>query len=283
LPSTQGTPARPLRNDSALCAEKDGSTSSESALVMSLRHGDRWLRLLSAATLVLIWEAAAALAASPLLPSPMAVAAALAKLVGNGPLPLDLAVTMWRVAASFALAMAAGTAIGIVMGHNVRADSFLDLWLVLGLSLPALVIIYLCYIWGGLSEAAAIVAVALNKVPNTAVTLREGARAVDRQLLQVADVLELSPGRRLRQVYLPQLYPYFMAATRSGLSLIWKIVLVAEAVGRSNGVGFRLSIYFSTFDITNILAYTASFVAVVLTVEGWGVRPLERRLTRWRA
>jgi NitT/TauT family transport system permease protein len=251
--------------------------------VPSLRHGDLWLRLLSAVTLALIWEAAAALAASPLLPGPMAVARALAKLVGGGPLPLDLAVTMWRVAASFALAMVAGTAIGILMGHSARANSFLDLWLVLGLSLPALVIIYLCYIWGGLGEAAAIVAVALNKVPNTAVTLREGARAVDQQLLQVADVLELSPGRRLRQVYLPQLYPYFMAATRSGLSLIWKIVLVAEAVGRSNGVGFRLSIYFSTFDITNILAYTVSFVAVVLTVEGWGVRPLERRLTRWRA
>ncbi|MGO8918862.1 MAG: ABC transporter permease subunit, partial [Stellaceae bacterium] len=70
-------------------------------------------------------------------------------------------------------------------------------------------------------EAAAIIAVALNKVPNTATILREGARSVDRELLQVADVLHLPALRRLRQVYLPQLYPYLMAATRSGLSLIW--------------------------------------------------------------
>ncbi|HJT08728.1 MAG TPA: ABC transporter permease subunit, partial [Stellaceae bacterium] len=170
-----------------------------------------------------------------------------------------------------------------LMGHSRRVDGLFDLWLVLGLNIPALVLIFLCYLWLGLTEVAAIVAVALNKVPNTAVILREGARTVDRELLQVADVLKLPRGRRLREVYLPQLYPYFMAASRSGLSLIWKIVLVVELVGRSNGVGFQLGVYFQFFDITHILAYTASFVAVVLVIEGLGLRPLERRLMRWRA
>jgi ABC-type nitrate/sulfonate/bicarbonate transport system permease component len=248
----------------------------------ALRYGDVWLRWLSAATLLVLWQAAAGLAASPLLPGPGGVAAALVKVIANGRLPFDLGITLLRVVASFALAMAVGSAIGILMGHNRRIDAFFDLWLVLGLNIPALVIIYLCYIWSGLTEAAAIVAVALNKVPNTATILREGARSVDRELLQVAEVLRLSWWRRLQQVYLPQLYPYLMAATRSGLSLIWKIVLVAELVGRSNGVGFQLGVYFQFFDITDILAYTASFIAVVLAVEGWAIRPLERRLTRWR-
>jgi NitT/TauT family transport system permease protein len=250
--------------------------------MQSLRYGDVWLRWLSALTFLVAWQAAAGLAASPDLPGPVAVATALKKLIGSGHLPFDLAVTLLRVAASFALAMAAGSAIGILMGHRRRVDAFFDLWLVLGLNIPALVIIYLCYLWGGLNELAAITAVALNKVPNTATILREGARAVDRELLQVADVLRLPWGRRMRQVYLPQLYPYFTAATRSGVSLIWKIVLVAELVGRSNGVGFQLGVYFQFSDITNILAYTASFVGVVLAVESWAMRPLERRLTRWR-
>ncbi len=251
--------------------------------VQVLRFGDVWLRWFSALSLLALWAAVAGLAAAPLLPGPLAVAAALARLVANGQLPFDLGVTLLRVAASFALAMAAGSAVGILMGRSRRVDAFFDLWLVLGLNIPALVIIYLCYIWGGLTEAAAIIAVALNKVPNTATILREGARAVDRELLQVADVLRLPRLRRLRLVYLPQLYPYLMAATRSGLSLIWKIVLVAEFVGRSNGVGFRLNLYFQFFDITNILAYSASFIAVVVAAESWLIRPLERRLTGWRA
>lgn len=249
----------------------------------ALAHRDLWLRCFSAVSVLVLWQAAAGLAASPLLPAPAAVAAALVKLALQGRLVTDLGITLWRVAASFVLAMAVGSAIGLLMGRSRRLDGFLDLWLVLGLNVPALVIIFLCYLWIGLGETAAIVAVALNKVPTAAAILREGARAVDRELLQVADVLRLPWTRRMRAVYLPQLYPYFMAATRSGLSLIWKIVLVAELVGRSNGIGFQLGVYFQFFDITNILAYTAAFIAVVLAVESWAIRPLERRATRWRA
>jgi NitT/TauT family transport system permease protein len=245
--------------------------------------GDVGLRWLSALVLLAVWQSAASLAQSPLLPSPAAVALALARLIMHGRLSIDLGITLLRVAASFVLAMAVGAAIGILMGESRRVDRLLDLWLVLGLNIPALVIIFLCYLWLGLGEVAAIAAVALNKVPTSAVILREGARAVDRELLQVAEVLRLSWTRRLRLVYLPQLYPYFMAATRSGLALIWKIVLVAELVGRSNGVGFQLGVYFAFFDITNILAYTASFIAVVAAAESLAIRPLERRLLRWRA
>ena len=251
--------------------------------MVASRWSDVGLRCLSAVTFLVLWQAAAQAAASPLLPGPATVAAALIDLALHGRLIADLGITLLRVALSFALAMAAGSAIGILMGHSRRVDGLFDLWLVLGLNIPALVLIFLCYLWLGLTEVAAIVAVALNKVPNTAVILREGARTVDRELLQVADVLKLTRRRRLSEVYLPQLYPYFMAAGRSGLSLIWKIVLVVELVGRSNGVGFQLGVYFQFFDITHILAYTASFVAVVLVIEGLGLRPLERRLMRWRA
>jgi len=244
--------------------------------------GDAGLRWFSALALLALWQSAASIAQSPLMPSPAAVTLALGRLITQGRLPIDLGITLLRVAASFVLAMAAGAVIGILMGESRRADRLLDLWLVLGLNIPALVIIFLCYLWLGLGEVAAVVAVALNKVPTSAVILREGARAVDRELLQVAAVLRLSWTRRLRLVYLPQLYPYFMAATRSGLALIWKIVLVAELVGRSNGVGFQLGVYFAFFDITNILAYTASFIAVVAAAESLAIRPLERRLLRWR-
>jgi len=55
-----------------------------------------------------------------------------------------------------------------------------------------------------------------------------------------------------------------------------------DAFQTSNGVGFQLGVYFQFFDIANILAYTASFVAVVMAVEAFAIRPLEQSLTRWR-
>jgi len=191
-------------------------------------------------------------------------------------------VTLRRVALAFVLAMVAGVMLGFFMGRYALVDTMLDGVLILGLNVPALVVIILCYVWFGLVEAAAVTAVAVNKLPLVAVTVREGVRAVDRQLLQVGMVFRVPLGRRLRHIYLPQLYPYLMAAARSGLSLIWKIVLVVELLGRSDGVGFQLGSFFQFFDITSILAYTLAFVLVIYSIESLLLRPLEGRLTRWR-
>jgi len=141
----------------------------------------------------------------------------------------------------------------------------------------------LAYIWFGLNEVAAVGAVALNKIPNVIVTLREGARSLERQFDEMAAVYRFSQWKRLRHVVLPQLQPFFAAATRSGISLIWKIVLVVELLGRSNGVGFQIHLYFQLFDVATILAYTLSFVTVMLMVEYLLLQPIERRVNRWRA
>jgi NitT/TauT family transport system permease protein len=114
------------------------------------------------------------------------------------------------------------------------------------------------------------------------VTVREGARALDRDLDEMARAFELSGWKKFRHVVLPQLAPYLAAASRSGLSLVWKIVLVVELLGRPNGVGFEIGVAFQLFDVTRILAYALSFTAVVLAIETFLVQPIERRVSRWR-
>jgi len=133
-----------------------------------------------------------------------------------------------------------------------------------------------------LNEAAAIGAVALNKIPNVIVTVREGAKSLEPQFAEMASVFRFSKWKTLRHVVLPQLQPYFAAATRSGIALIWKIVLVVELLGRSNGVGFQIHLYFQLFDVATILAYTLVFVVVMLAVEYLILQPLESYSRRWR-
>lgn len=244
---------------------------------------DLTLRLVSLALFLVVWAALALVANSSMLPTPWAVVQSMIAHTVAGDLPYHIGVTMARVAAAFVIAMAIGTAGGLIMGRSRGADILFDGWLVLGLNVPALVVIILCYIWLGLTDVAAVIAVALNKIPLVVVTVREGARTLDRDLMQVAQVYRFSRRKTLTAVMLPQLYPYIMAAARNGLALIWKIVLVVELLGRSDGVGFQLSIYFQYFDISSILAYTLAFIAVVLFIELAVLRPLELHLTRWRA
>jgi NitT/TauT family transport system permease protein len=241
-----------------------------------------WISILSVAGFLLVWFIAAEVAQSRLLPGPVAVLHYIYEETAHGNLLFELGITLWRVVAAFVVAMLIGSAIGLLMGQLPAVNRVLDPWLIVFLNLPALVIIILAYVWFGLNEAAAIGAVALNKIPNVIVTLREGARALDPGLDEMARAYRMSPWSKFRNVTLPQLQPYFAAASRTGLSLIWKIVLVVELLGRPNGVGFELHLNFQLFNVTAILGYTLAFVAVMLAIEYLLVQPLERYSTRWR-
>src|ERR1700722_13937652 len=177
-------------------------------------------RLISLVALLASWQIAAHFANPRLLPGPMAVLTTMRSEVASGALFQALGVTLARVAAAFLLAMAVGSAIGYAMGRNSLIDRVADPWVIVLLNLPALVIIVLAYIWVGLNEAAAIGAVALNKLPVTVVSIREGVRALDIRLDEMARVFGFSPLKRLAHVGAPQLAPYFSPATRAGLSLV---------------------------------------------------------------
>ncbi|MEO0624632.1 MAG: ABC transporter permease subunit [Pseudomonadota bacterium] len=237
--------------------------------------------LLSLAGLFAVWAVAAWLAASDLLPGPAAVWQSFERELAGDYLT-HMGATLLRVAAAFVLAMGIGSAIGIALGMSEAADRIFGGWLVFFLNLPALVTIILCYVWFGLLESAAIAAVAINKIPNVAATLREGGRALSRDLAEMAHVFGMGWRVRMVHVVLPQLAPFFAVAARNGLALVWKIVLVVELLGRPNGIGFAIHQLFQDFDVAGILAYALGFILVVQAVEIFVLGPWERAANRWR-
>lgn len=240
------------------------------------------VRFVSLALLLATWWLASLFAGPLMLPGPDRVLSVIGAHARTGDLFFQLGMTLARVLAAFTIAMVAGTAIGLLMGRVKIADRIGDPWLIVLLNLPALVIIVLAFIWGGLTEIAGVLAVAINKLPNTVVTVREGARALDPELDEMARVFALPRRKFLWHVVFPQLAPYLAAAARSGLSLVWKIVLIVELLGRPNGIGFQIGMAFQLFDVTLILAYALAFVVVILIIETTVVQPIERRASRWR-
>lgn len=241
-------------------------------------------RLISLGLFIALWTAGAFLAGDvQILPSPAHVFGLMVSEATKGALFFHLGATLLRVIASFVLALVIGLAIGYAMGRSRNLDIWLDGWLIVFLNLPALVTIVLCYIWIGLTEVAAIVAVALNKIPMVTAMIREGVRALDPKLDDMAIIYRLSPWSRFKHIVLPQLAPHVASAARTGVALIWKIVLVVEFLGRSNGVGFQIHLYFQLFDVGMVLAYAFAFIAVMLLFETIVLRPVEQQANRWRA
>ena len=243
----------------------------------------RYRVLLSLVGFVVAWALASwGLDDVDTLPGPVRVLNAVLGEARNGELGLHVTATLGRVVAAFTVAMVIGTALGALLGRWRSVDAWLFPWVSLFLNIPALVVIVLCYLWIGLNEVAAIAAVAINKTAMVGVTLREGVRSLDPALSDLARVQRLSLWTRAAHISGPQLWPYFATSMRNGLAVIWKIVLVVEFLGRSNGVGFQIHLYFQLFDTTMVLAYALSFTAVMLAVEYALLHPWERRARAWQ-
>ena len=232
--------------------------------------------------LFIIWELLSSFSNPNTFPSLLSIGKTLYSEILDGELIFHLGMTLYRVFVSFFIAMILGIFIGMLMGNYKKFDTFFDGWNILFLNIPALVLIILSYIWFGLTEVAAIIAVSLNKIPNVIVTIREGAKSIDKSFLQVAVVYKVSKIKKFFIFYIPQLFPYIIAAARGGIALIWKIVLVVELLGRSNGVGFKIHEFFQFFDIKSILAYTIAFVIVMIGLELLCFKPLDNYSRRWR-
>lgn len=241
------------------------------------------LEILSLLGLFIVWQIAAMLFPSRLFPTPVVVIAEMWDLAVNGRLLSDMGKTLTRTAIAFTCAMVLGTIIGIVFGRNRVIDRLFSTWVVIGLNVPAIVVAIVLYIWLGLTEFALILAVTINKLPIVIATIREGVRSFSRDFDELAAAFRMSWWRRLIFITTPQLMPFVLAAARTGLSLIWKIVLVFEVLGSDGGIGFRIQTFFQFFNMTGIFAYTIAFIIVVFIFEYLVLRPLEGRILRWRA
>ena len=148
----------------------------------------QWHAIPSIMMLLALWQAAAMIAGSRLFPTPVAVLEALRVEIASGALLTHLGISLARVAFSFVIAMIAGTALGLALGRSAVLDRWLHPWLVILLNVPALVIIILTYVWLGLTETALLVAVAANKIPSVAVTIREGREHLIAIMQEVAQI-----------------------------------------------------------------------------------------------
>jgi NitT/TauT family transport system permease protein len=240
------------------------------------------LKLLSGVTAVLAWALISHLMPRGLFPGPLETTAILWSNVVEGEVGFHLSITLLRVVGGFGLAMLIGIPAGVIMGLSRRAERVLDVWVMVGLTIPSLCYTIICFIWFGLNELATILAIAVTTAPSITINLWEGVKDIDGKLVDMARVFEASRWRIFARVVLPQVLPYVMAASRFGLGIIWKITVLVELLGRPSGVGFRLFYWYQLANMGQVLAWTLLFTLVMLFIELVIFKGMERRLFAWR-
>jgi NitT/TauT family transport system permease protein len=171
---------------------------------------------------------------------------------------------------------------GVAMGLWNHAERFLDIYILIGLTIPGLAWALLSVMWFGVSEAAPVFSIVMVVAPMLAVNAWQGTKAIDKQLLEMAKAFRISRRRVLAGVVITQLAPYLLAASRFGFGLGWKVVVLSEIFGLTNGIGYMLNRAFSQFSMTDVLAWTMGFTMIMFAFEYCFLQPLERHILRWR-
>jgi NitT/TauT family transport system permease protein len=241
-----------------------------------------YYRILSIASLLVFWLILSAIFPPSIVPSPHAVGAAMWSNVVSGQAFFHLYKTLFRVGSGLILTMLLGIAFGAVMGLSRRGEVFLDAWVMVGLTIPAIVYSIICLLWFGLNDFAAIIAIGISAFPTVAIAIWQGIKGIDTQLVGMGSAFHISRSAIFRKIVFPQLVPQILASMRSALGICWKICTTVELIGMSSGVGYMLNYWFGLFSMAQVFAWTLSFLMVMFAIEYLLFKPIENRLTRWR-
>jgi NitT/TauT family transport system permease protein len=225
---------------------------------------DFGLRAGSIFTLVLIWWILSLFFPPTLVPKPSDTFAEVATIVSTGNFFSEMGSTLRRVLVGFGLAMIVSIPLGILMGTLRSLESFFEPPVILGLTMPGLIWAVLMIMFFGLNETSAYAAVAITIMPMLAISIWQGTKSIDKDLIDMSKIFHASPWSKVIDVILPQLISHILAAIRYGLGLAWKVVVVVEMFGLSNGVGYQVVRGFNVFSMKAVLAWTISFLVVIL-------------------
>lgn len=242
-----------------------------------------WLpSILFCLCLLALWETMARLTASPLVPNVSEIAGEIWRLAVGGFALRQIGITLGRIIVGFGLAFVVSLLLGIAAGISPAFRRFCDPAIILGLTVPGLVWALLCVIWFGVSLATPVVAIALGVAPMMILHVLQGMRAVDTEIVEMAHVFKLSARDRLFHIWIPCLVPHLIGGARVGLSLGWKVIVLVELFGLSNGVGYQLNSEFSSQNVAGVLAWTIVFWVVMVAIEYGILQSLERHFSAWR-
>jgi NitT/TauT family transport system permease protein len=230
-----------------------------------------------------VWQATAIIANIGLFPTPITVIAASWNYVVTGLFFSELGISMLRIILGFCAALLVGIIVGILMGSRRFWDEFFQDFVILGLSLPGLIYALLCVMVFGLGLTAPVMAIILATYPFVAVNIREGVKAIDKELLDMSRVYSVDRWRLVRQLILPSLLPFVLAAIRVGFTVAWKVSVLTEVFGGDSGIGYQIRVDFASFKMRGVLGWAVLFGMVMLAIEYGLLVPAEQHFARWRA
>lgn len=176
------------------------------------------------------------------LPTPVQVGAALQRLWANGSLPKDIAASLFRVIAGFSLAALVSIPLGILMGSFASIRALMEPIVGIVRYMPAPAFIPLLILYFGLGELPKILLIFIGTLFFNTLMVMDAVKFVPIELIETTYTLGGLRSNVLLQVISPYVLPSIIDACRVNMAASWNLVIVAELVAATEGLGRRISV-----------------------------------------
>ena len=238
----------------------------------------RVLGWIAVAFVLTMWEVVVAAAhLNPIyLPRPSQILVALITMFQTGDLFGDLLATLGRIFGGFAVALVAGTLLGIWMATSERVSAIADNFIAALYPLPKVTLIPLLIIWLGTGGPFMLTISALGAIFPIVINTVLGIRQCDPGLILAARDLGASNRQVIRMVLLPSAVPSIFAGVRLGIGVSIILVVAAEMVVGKVGLGARLYLAGQVLETEQVFA-----VLIVLAILGVVVTKAQDLIDVW--
>jgi sulfonate transport system permease protein len=248
------------------------------------RHGTAGpSRLIGVALFVGLWEVAslAGWIQPQELAAPSTVLSTGAHLVANGTLPSALWASLQRVFWGLAIGVPVGALLALAAGLTRTGERLIDGNVQMLRFVPIIGLESLFVLWLGVGETAKISMITLGVVFPIYINTYAAIRSIDPSYGELADVVGLSRWARLRRIVLPATLPGFLVGLRLAVAVAWLLLVFAEQINASNGLGY-LIVQAQTFFQSNVIVVCLACYALLGLLTDVIVRTLESRLLKWQ-
>lgn len=176
-----------------------------------------------------------------ILPPMKTVAASFLKQLESGQLYHDVLVSLIRVVKGFSIAAMLGIFLGLLMGVSKAINRFFVLPMNSIRQIPIIAWIPLVILWCGIGESSKVVIIVLGAFFPVLVNTIFGITQVPKDYLEVGRMFRLSRRKMFTKIYLPSAIPAIFEGLKLGLSNSWSVVVAAEIIAASSGIGYRIN------------------------------------------
>lgn len=177
-----------------------------------------------------------------LLPTPVQVGSALLRLWQNGSLPKDISASLFRVLSGFLLAAAVSIPLGILMGAFASIRALLEPIIGIVRYMPAPAFIPLLVLYFGLGELPKILLIFIGTLFFNTLMVMDAVKFVPKELIETTYTLGGLRRNVILHVISPYVLPSIIDAGRVNMAASWNLVIVAELVAATEGLGRRISV-----------------------------------------